>query len=144
MATIDPVAEVKRSPNEGYYLDDYEFEFIDKNDNHCKTLFISPLKGAQIVSFYLDYCNHLHAVVKEQPYLQYNPINITVKLQHAPICGRTYETKLNSDFNIDNIILCGKNKAGYPEFYIYKDMNCEYWVNEYNLTKAKNILGSVF
>lgn len=144
MAVVDPVAEVKRSPNEGYYLDDYEFEFIDKNDNNCKTLNISPLKGAQIVSFYLDYHNHLHAVVKEQPYLQYNPINITVKLQHAPVCGMTYSTKLNSDFNIDNIILCGKNEAGYPEFYIYKDMTCEYWVNEYNLTKAKNILGSVF
>jgi len=141
---MNTITGVTKNPNEGYYLDDYEFEFVDKDDNACKTLIINPLKGAKIVSLYLDYHNHLHAVVKEQPYLQYNPTTITVKIQRAPVCKMEYSTKLNSDFDIDNILVCGKNDAGYPEFYIYKDMKCQYWVDEYNLTNAKNLFGSIF
>ena len=137
------IENMEKNPNEGYYLDDYEFEFVDKDDS-CKTLIINPLKGAKIVNLYLDYHNHLHAVVKEQPYLQYNPTTITVKIQHAPICKMSYSTKLNTDFDIDNILLVGKNDAGYPEFYIYKDMQCQYWVDEYNLNHTKNLLGSIF
>lgn len=140
---VSPVSGVEKNPNEGYYLDDYEFEFIDK-DEHCNTLVINPLKGAQIVSFYIDCHNHLHAVVKEQPYLQYNPIPITVKMQHAPVCNMNYQIKVNPDFYIDNVVICGKNGAGYPEFYIYKDMNCKYWQDENSMKRAKNILGSIF
>lgn len=118
--------KMEKNPNEGHYLDDYEFEFVDNNDE-CKTLVINPLKNAKIVSFYLDYHNHLHAIVKEQPYIQYNPTTITVKIQYCPICNVQYQTKLNPDFNENNIILTGKNDAGYPQFFIYKDMECDYW-----------------
>lgn len=137
-SVLDPTASPRKNPNEGYYLDDYEFEYMDK-DPQCDTLIINPLKGAEIVNLYLDYQNHLHAIVKEQPYLQYNPITITVKIQHAPVCKMEYTTKLNPDFDIDNILVIGKNDAGYPQFYIYKDMQCDYWINEYNLTHTKNL-----
>ena len=34
---------------------------------------------------YVDNNDKLHAIVKEEPYKQYNPINITVRVQKCPI-----------------------------------------------------------
>ena len=76
MATIDDIKEAVKNHNEGFCLDDYEFEWYAVSGRN--TLVITPLKGAQIISMYVDNNDKLHAIVKEEPYKQYNPINITV------------------------------------------------------------------
>ena len=70
--------------------------------------------------------------------------NITVKVQKCPIPGKGYSTELNPDFSKDKIIFTIFNKCGYPEYYVYMDMRNEYWMHEYNLKKASNLLGSIF
>lgn len=103
MATIDDIKEAVKNHNEGFYLDDYEFEWYPVSGRN--TLVITPLKGAQIISMYVDSNDKLHAIVKEEPYKQYNPINITVRVQKCPIPGKGYSTELNPDFSKDKIIL---------------------------------------
>lgn len=120
----------------GWYLDDYTFEFATP-DNHCNTLIISPLENAKIISFYMDNRGRLHAIVKEQPYLQYRPINITVKLQKCPDEHGIYFTKINNDFDPENILLTISDN-GMPQRYVYKDMSCEYWKKESNIQKIKD------
>lgn len=142
MATIDDIKEAVKNHNEGFYLDDYEFEWYAVSGRN--TLVITPLKGAQIISMYVDANDKLHAIVKEQPYKEYNPINITVRVQKCPIPGKEYSTGLNPDFSKDKIIFTIFNKCGYPEYYVYMDIRNEYWMNEYNLKKASNLLGSIF
>ena len=70
MATIDDIKETVKNHNEGFYLDDYEFEWYAVSGRN--TLVITPLKGAQIISMYVDSNDKLHAIVKEEPYKQYN------------------------------------------------------------------------
>lgn len=142
MANINDVKEVVKNHNDDFYLDDYEFEWHTISVKN--TLVITPLNGAQIISMYVDTNDKLHAIVKEQPYKEYNSINITVCVQKCPIPGKEYSTELNPDFSKDKIIFTIFNKCGYPEYYVYMDFRNEYWMNEYNLKKAANLLGSIF
>lgn len=143
MATINDIKEAMKNHNEGFYLVDYEFEWFPVSRNN--TMIITPLKGAQITSMYVNEDNKLHAIVKEERYKEFNPINITVKIQKCPAKDHYTEyTELNSDFDKDKIILTIYDKCGYPQYYVYKDMTNEYWIHEYNLNKTNNLLGSIF
>lgn len=142
MATINEFKEAIKNHNDGFYLNDYEFEWYSVSGGD--TLVITPLKGAEIISMYVDNNDKLHAIVKEEAYKHYNSINITVRVQKCPIPGKEHSSKLNPDFSKDKIIFTIFNKCGYPEYYVYMDFRNEYWVHEYNLKKASNLLGSIF
>lgn len=124
--------------NAGYYLDDYQFSYVG-NEPATKTLIISVLENAKIVSFYTDKNGQLHAIVKEQPYLKYRPINITVKVQDLSHTQDRYYTKLNEDFVQDDILYEVK-KDWCPVAYIYKDMSCKYWQDQKNIEEIKKLI----
>lgn len=124
----------------GWYLDDYEFEYIN-SESTCNTLVITTLENSKIISLYTDKRSHLHAIVKEQPYLQYRPINITVKVQDCPDVHKKYFTEVNNDFNPDDILLVVPHNDR-PSVYIYKDMECEYWKKDQSILSVKNYLSN--
>lgn len=128
--------------NKGWYLDDYEFQYIN-SDVNCNTMVITPLENSKIISLYVDKRSHLHAIVKEQPYLQYRPINITIKVQDCPDTHRKYYTKLNGDFSSDKILLTVQHEDR-PSVFIYKDMDCQYWQKQQSLENAKIFFDSNF